>query len=216
MESIFEFIDATESATKHLFEGMEYYQTLLNKIDTPMFVVDRTESSFPMEEYNKWYDDNKIDIERAEKATSLYIAEVFAQQTLAGSILQIADKAIEVFSKNNIIPIKAATLVKATQLKAIRFCIGPEIRGVPKGLIINAGRNQHTHFNEPKPHPLSQKVFEKLAINNPVLPPGITDSCFDLKNSDYESKAANILHILNWNDYESYKVDMISLLQDHC
>lgn len=213
METIFDFIEATESATKHLFAGLEYYEQLVDEIDTPMFVVDRNEKSFPMEEYNEWYEQHKDDILRAEEATNRYVAEIFAQNTLAGAILQIADKAIEIYSTNNVIPIHINSLIKPSQKKAIKFCIGPKIRGIPKGLIIHAGRNQHTHYNESMPHAITKNIFEELKYNNPVLPAGIPDGCFDLQINEDESKASNILHVLNWKNYDIFKQDLISLLE---
>ena len=137
-----------------------------------MFIVDRTESSFPMDEYNNWFEENKKEIDRAEKATNLYLAEVFAQNTLAGSILEIAAKAIEIYSTNSVISPEAAMLVKKNT-KAVKFCIGPVVREVNKGLIILAGRNQHAHYNDPAPHILTRNVFDKLANNNLVIPKGM-------------------------------------------
>jgi hypothetical protein len=84
------------------------------------------------------------------------------------------------------------------------------VRTVPIGLIIYAGRNQHTHFNEPKLTKVNVAVFERLADHPEDAT--VKDPEHDLDNPLLDSYASNITFILGWRSYDAYAADLGSLL----
>lgn len=135
-------------------------------------------------------------------------AMCFARDVLCGSILQIADKAIELFSSNQDIPEDWNSFVHKKQAK---YCIGRLVRSVPIGLIILAGRNQYTHFNDQNLHSLNKKVFSVLASSHGEG--DFIDPAFDVENRYLDSYASNIVSLLGWEFYDNYLSDIRSLLE---
>jgi hypothetical protein len=69
-----------------------------------------------------------------------YFSLKYSQAIVSGAILQIAYMAIEKFSKNDSVPEKYDYFnIRSDKVKL--FCIGNEIKTIPKGLLIYAGRN---------------------------------------------------------------------------
>ncbi|MEQ1848871.1 MAG: hypothetical protein ABL983_25245, partial [Nitrospira sp.] len=146
----------------------------------------------------------------ARVAQRAYVEQAFAMATLCGAILQVAAKGIECYSSNQAVPSSMQAVVGDSQ-SAKPFCIGRKVLDVPIGLIIFAGRNQHTHYNEPKLNKVNVAVFERLALHPEVAT--VKDPAFDLDNSLLESYASNITFILGWRSYDAYAADLNSLLE---
>jgi len=142
-----------------------------------------------------------------------YIAESFAQATLCGSVLQVAAKAIECYSRNMNIPVDWCSIIKPGS-KAVPFCAGRLVRKVPLGLVVYAARNQHTHFNDAGLHEPSVSVFEYLALNHGIKAGQLLrDPAFDLNNTGLVSYASNCTALIGWRTYEAYEHDMRALLE---
>jgi hypothetical protein len=145
----------------------------------------------------------------ARSACDAYIEQAFAMAILCGSVLQVAAKSIECYSTNETVPDSVKSIVGDSRV-AKPFCIGREVRGVPIGLVIFAGRNQHIHFNEPSLKPVNKAVFERIAAWPEVE--GCKDPALYLNNPLLDSYAANITFILGWRSFEAYSTDMAFLL----
>jgi hypothetical protein len=132
---------------------------------------------------------------------------------ICGSILQIAFMAILQFSSNKKVPKKLQEAINV-ESKATKFCIGESIRGVPKGLIIYAGRNQYNHIDEATFNKYTTYVFDRLAVFDPQK--NIIDPAFQLSHPKIANYASNIVAILGWKEYESYINDMFDILKNNC
>ena len=141
-----------------------------------------------------------------------FVAESFAQTVLCGAVLQVAAKAIEMYSVNAIIPPEWQA-VASKDKKVVKFCYGRPVRGIPLGLIIYAGRNQHTHFEDKKLREPNKTVFERLATRNSnAAEAQYCDPAFDLANDRLISFTSNIMSLFEWNTYEAYNQDIRPML----
>ena len=206
-----EYINETKHAMTQLFEGIAIYRTLLNEIPKPVFV---SSTGFEDEESRKsaldaWYEENKDEIEASRQKSREYFGLSFSNATLCGSILQIASMGIESFSNNSDIPDSCKEFIIQGQ-KAVKHCIGRELNGLPIGIIIYAARNQYNHWDDPKPHKITQSVFDALALSHEFG--SVKDPVFDLSNESLSIYSHNILGLLNWRTYTDYETDIYDLL----
>jgi len=205
------YIEETEHAVKQLFEGIVYYSRMLEEMPNPVFVSDtpfKDKESWERE-FNKWQEEHRQEIEKSLEKSREYLGLSFSKATLGGSILQIASMGIELCSSNTQIPSCCTSFVKPKQ-KAIKHCIGREVRGLPIGIIIYAARNQYNHWDDPKPHHITQTVFEFLACNHDYG--RVRDSAFDLSNPNVRIYSHNILNLLGWKSYEKYEKDIRAII----
>ncbi len=210
MQTFQEYLTKTEAATKVLLSGVEQYREMLReaaKLST--FSSSYRDFKDLEEQHAKWQDENAEKIARAEFLYNNYFAESFSQATLCGSILQIASKAIEKYSANDSVsPEVEAILGSHDRIKL--FCIGRKVHGLPIGLIIYAGRNQHMHF-EGDLHPAPRKILQRLATA--WDPEGkVKDPAFDPENPKLYSLAHNIVGLLGWKTYADFERDLTDML----
>ena len=206
MQTLDEYLGKTKSAVGHLFDAIDAYRAVLNDVHAPIFISSTQDEQGREKELQAWLDKHADAIEAARKAERRYFDESFALATICGAILQVADKAIEVFSTRTAIPAGWEGVV--TEHSA-RYCGGRVVRNVPLGLIVLAGRNQHMHFHDDKPRKLSVAVFDRLAIyHGRNTDPDIRDPAFDLRNERLVSYAHNVAAILEWDSYEAYEADL--------
>ena len=209
MHSPTTYIVQTESAVRKLFEGIESYTDVLRPIRGTTFVSDQIDTAKFQVEYDAWECKNATALTLSMEAQRSYTEQAFAMATLCGAVLQVAAKAIECFSTNQTVPENVQSIVGKSK-KATPFCIGREVLGVPIGLVIFAGRNQNTHFNDPKLNSVNVAVFERLSTlseNATLKVPSL-----DLDNPLLDSYANNITFILGWHSYDAYVADLHSLL----
>ena len=206
MQTLDEYLGKTESAVRHLFGALDAYRSVLNDVHAPIFISSTQDEQEREKELQAWLDRHADAIEAARKAERRYFDESFALATICGAILQVADKAIEVYSRRTDIPPGWEEVV--TEHSA-RYCVGRVVRNVPLGLIVLAGRNQHVHFDDSKPRKLSIAVFDRLAIyHGRNTDPEIRDPAFDLRNDRLVSYSHNIAAILKWDSYDAYHADL--------
>lgn len=210
MKSANEYLSRTESAIRKLFEGIESYMDLLGPIKGTAFISCQMDEAKRATEFESWVKENEVAIEASFARQHRFAEEAFAMSTLAGAVLQVAAKAIECYSSNKVVPDQCRSIVKNSE-GAIPFCIGRDVRGVPLGLVVFAGRNQHTHHNESNLNKVNIAVFERIAS----LPQygAVTDPAFDLANPLLHSYACNITSILGWRSYEVYEHDLRTTLE---
>ncbi len=212
VQNLEEYLARTETATKLLFEGVRAYRAmLLGAARATTFASSYTDHEDWEAQYATWRQHNDAEITRAEYQYNLYFAETFSNATLCGSILQIASKGIEKYSKNDTAPVDVQGLV-GNLGRAKRFCIGRRIRDLPMGLIVYAGRNQHMHFEEGRLQAPSQQIFHRLATAWDKGRNEVKDPAFNPENPSLDSLAHNVVGLLGWRTYEDFTRDMANML----
>lgn len=211
MQSAAEYLIRTESAVRILFSGIDSYLSILRRVTGITFVTSEPYGPKQDAEFAAWQSENAERLAVARVAEREFMAESFALDTLCGSVLQVAHKALELYGSNNALPPDLPPTVKTQHAK---FCVGRAVRTVPLGLIIYAARNQHTHFNDEALREPSSSVFRLLATahgygNGQV----IVDPAFDLNNQGPLSFASNVTSLIGWRSYEQYASDMRSMLK---
>ena len=149
-----EYFRKTEHAVQHFYSGLDscwsHYREAaqhwdISQLDQPMTP------------------ERRAGLDRYLQLAGKYFDLKFSEATFAGSILQVAYMAIRLYSRNDTIPPNCVTLVPSSSKPAIPFCIGPERHAVPVGLIIYAGRNQYSHWDDDSPHEVNRRVFAALS-----------------------------------------------------
>lgn len=190
--SLESYLTETEHAVRHLLTGINYYESMLAGV-------------MPPSQANNM-DEVKLYMERAES----YFGYSVSEAALCGAILQIAFMGICLFSRNNAIPVHSSGLVKPENRKAIPFCAGRLVRGIPIGLIIYAGRNQFNHWDDPTfDYPTTQVflVLQRAHWDSPMF-----DMAYELEYPARTIKANHlVLNEMGWRTYEQYSLDMESL-----
>lgn len=188
-----DYLVQTEHVVRHLFDGLNYYESVLDGLIPPS-------QSQDMADIKKY-------VERAR----VYFGHSFSEAILCGSILQIAFMGIYKFSDNSEIPSSSRAIVTNKNSPAIRFCIGREIHGLPIGMIIYAARNQYNHWDEENFNQPTTEVFKTLYrayLNNQFF-----DMAYDLNYPARTVKANHIvLSELQWRSYADYHKDMNALI----
>lgn len=207
MHSADEYISRTESAVRGFFESVDSYVSRLKRASIPVLVSDTEPSTAELE---AWLQENAAALETVRRAQRDYFDESFALATVCGSVLQVAAKAFERYSRNATVPPDWQEVVNPGYA---RYCVGRRVRGVPLGLVVLAGRNQHMHFQDD--HPLREPnvgVFKRLASFDGRYGESVVDPAFDLSNGMLVSFAHNITGLLGWRSYDAYKRDVTETL----
>lgn len=210
MQSGAEYLQRTASAVKKLFEGIESYTAGLKRAVPPVFLSSAASQAQRDAEFEAWRERHDAEIKAALQAQRDYFAESFALATLCGSVLHVAAKGVEQFSTAAEIPPDWAPVIKGGHA---RYCVGRQVYGVPIGLIILAGRNQHAHFGEEPLRDPNVTIFRRLAtFHTRASEPEYRDPAFDLDNKALVSFAHNITALLGWRSFEAYEKDLRSLV----
>ncbi len=222
MQTASDYLEKTESAVHKLFEGIDSYTKILKSAPPPHFLDTVNIDNDYKQVIQDWAKENEIHFETSRIAQEKFIAENFALATLCGAVLEVAAKALELYSKNEKVPAEWSELIKESSKQA-RFVIGKSIRNVPLGLIIYAARNQYMHFEEGDKlkDPINLTVFKRLASfddelflneKRTIQPPRLYDPAFDLSNQKLLSFSHNVTALIRWRSYDAYKKDMHKLL----
>jgi hypothetical protein len=214
MQNAAQYLEKTRSAAARLFEGIDGYLALLRE-HPATFAASYSNSDDLRKQYETWCTANESKIKADLQAQRRYLGEAFAQATLCGAILQLAAKAIECYSKNDEVSEDWAELIKPGS-KPVRFCIGRDVRGVPLGLVIHAGRNQHMHFEDDNLREPNVEVFRRLAVNHQFgkgRSEPVVDPAFHLGTTSITSFANNITALIGWRSLDAYETDMRTLLE---
>lgn len=203
-----DYLGAVDSAVKRLFEARADYYRLINTLfkDSlpPIFVTNRNNPEEVRErDYRVWLEKepNKGKSERAVLAKEKLSNEQFALSVIDGSLLQVAFKAIKLYSENSINTSPFENLNK----NYYEFSVGKKIRGVPSGLIIYAGRNHYNHLEDGgKLRKPTKEVIDFLNNNYKESKPNILFN-FDSDNKLPISLATNFVSLLGWDDEYNFK-----------
>lgn len=210
MKTVEGYIIATRTGVAKLFDGIESYREQLREgIAGSTFVTGTTENEATALAYDVWTQANLNALDRSEAAQLQFHEQRFAHAVLCGAVLEVACKAIELFSDNTEVPPEVSQLVGQARWR--RFAIGRPVKGVPSGLAIYAGRNQHVHFNEEQLRRVNREIFDAMARHG--MQEGFKDPGMDLDRYRGESIAANVIYLLGWFDLNAYEGDMARLFR---
>lgn len=110
---------------RHLFDGINSYLEQYRRIHWPSEARTREELQQGMQELEEWF------------------AGQFSLAVLCGSVLHIAAQALTACSSNSTIP---STCSPFASTEMARYCVAREVRGLPIGTLVCAGRHQFTHW----------------------------------------------------------------------
>ena len=212
METALDYLSKTESAARKLFEGIDSYIRILDGHKKALFVSSAATKEELHREFTAWSEQHQDEIGARNAAFERFFSEGFAQAALCGAVLHLAFKAVEVYSRNVEVPDAWSAVLKGEK-KARRFAFGRPVRGVPLGLVIYAGRNQHMHYEDRNFREPTPTVFDTLARNFPgARSHEHKDPALDVTNPLLESLASNVTFVLGWRSYGEYYNDMRELL----
>src|SRR3990167_6929857 len=112
-------------------------------------------------------------------------------------------------------PPRSTLFPYTTLFRSVPFCTGRLVRGVPLGLIVYAGRNQHTHFEDQNLREPNVEVFRRLAMYHGLGKAdkqSVVDPAFHLDTESITSFAHNITALIEWRSLDAYESDMRQLL----
>ncbi len=204
-----EFMAQTEHAVKQLFDSIKYYQELLLKSVGPIFVTSYSNEEDLALQRQQWFKEHEDEWETSLHFQKEFFAQYFSYAVICGSVLQIAHTGINAFSDNESVAKQYEHLVLGDKGK--KYCIGREVRKIPIGLIIYAGRIQHIHVEDGEYGGQTNIIFKALA-DYYIERIGEQDPGFLLSEMKFESKAPSIFSLLKWDDYNTYKKDMMDML----
>ena len=197
-----------------LIGGINSYIEPIKKARIPFFTTWTTDPRERDKEYEAWRKENESMIHASLDAQEKYCDEAFAMSNLAGALLQLAAMCIQKYSEQESPPDIFKGVIKPKSIPA-KFNIGRLVKDIPMGLIIYAGRNQFNHHNEDDLREPSLSIFETMCeFKSPYLKgQSFRDPAFDLNNELIDNYAHNITALLEWERYEKYEEDMLSLFE---
>lgn len=195
-----DYLLETEPAVRHLFNGLLEYER--HQVPELPGVTDQT-GDIKLTKY---------DIEKFKLDFESYFALETARAILAGSILQVAFTFIKHFS---IVSFTGGSLAKfkiKPKSNAAQFCTGRIIHGVPLGLIVYAGRNQYSHWDEKESR--NNIVTDILLQLNLFYSENFElDMIYEVNYPLPKPVSHKILHLeLGWYNYDRYIKDMNGLI----
>lgn len=209
MEAIADYLTKTRSATQALFRGVDELVTPIRQHQPPIFVG----WGDSLEPFLQWSSEHADEIAADLEAQRKFVAELHAIDVLSGSILQVAYHAISSCSTNTRIPTGLTHCLKA-ESKVVRFCIGRMVKGVPLGVAVYVGRNQHMHHEAAELLPPTRALFEAI-LGSPHerdLSRLVLDEMLIVEPREPRSLAKAFLDLLCWRSNEDFERDMITCL----
>jgi hypothetical protein len=136
----------------------------------------------------------------------------FSEAMFAGFILQAADMAIRLHSRNETILQNCAWLVEPNQKKCNSVLQRKRTTWIADGADrYTGGRNQHNHWDEEDSHTATKGTFAAFSVA--IMDNPLSDLAFDLRNPSIPIFASEILcTALRCNSYEKYLGEMTELL----
>jgi hypothetical protein len=206
MDTHLQYLEKTRSGVGYLFDAIESYRDILTVTNNAAFEgVFCSEIEF-REARELWRKENAEQIKSSLMAQRQYIAEMFSISV----IIAIAEKCIELYSKNEIL---AKELRFPLHPKKAKYCVGREINGIPLGLVLHAARNQHFHYESEKNHSPVPEVFEALSRRTAISTNDTyQDPAFQIDSDTKGIMAANVLVLIGWRNAKDYFDEMASIL----
>jgi hypothetical protein len=198
--SAIDYLETTEPAIKHFFDGLNGYDamkppSIAQYLDKSGLVrMSKSESEI----FGQKYED--------------FFALEYARAILAGSILQVANTAIKMYSPGGQVTEQCRSLGISENSPLANMCVGREVHNIPIGLLIYAGRIQYNHWEEGEPNNIVAKnVFRHLIsvyYDNMAF-----DLAYELNYPQTRPVSHYIVRLeLNWKSFDYYSKDMRSIL----
>jgi hypothetical protein len=211
------YIEQTEDAVRRMFEVVFEYRELFKSSLSPVAVIRHSNEEDFDQEYAKWRSTPKVEKQfaSAQTAKEELDGKLFSLHVIAGSILQIAYQAIAMYLDEQELEEKYQNLLdgmKRVSTGAKKFFGGRDVRNVPLGLVVFAGRNQYNHLDAGSDLMiLNRNIFRALS-HYEKEEFNFVNPAFDLQNDYLLSYSSNILSALEWDSFEQYQKDIKLLL----
>lgn len=209
MENPKDYFSRTENTVRMLLKEHNACKAKVRTIQKLIVQGCATKELEPSEiTFGEWWKKNNNDHNVILEAQKKYSIEAVQCGILAGSVLKIAARAIECYSKN-------AEISENWKNKFLpsEFFIGRVIYTVPLGLLIYAGWN---HYRNPAGIELTAanyQIFKRVGLHSKLSEFDFfsdPDSSFIDLHFDYF--ASEVLDVLCWIDYDNYLDDMQTAL----
>lgn len=199
-------------ALEQLFGALNFYRDLARRSIPPAYFGNATDREAWLRDHQAWEQRNDAEIRAALALQRRYFSLTESHAAIAGAILQLAYISIRQASECTASPDDLPASIRI-QNPAVKFCIGRKVFGLPLGLVVYAGRNQHHHMDEGLRSPnveiirwLSEYRVREAHPDAEPLP--YRDPAFDLDVFAGKSVAHNIISILGWDSAESVFEDL--------
>jgi hypothetical protein len=207
LEEAGSYIDRTESAVRHLIEGMEGYRRIITEAPSAVFVGSYGSEVDRQSAFESWAVNNEAEIQQSLEAQRRYIYETFAENALSGALLEIMAIGIRKFS-----PVRQVQTSLPSDIgirkKHVPYCIGRHVRGLPIGLLVLAGRNHFAHIDDEHLNEPAKSIFRALARNHGIRGAnGVLDPAFNLEARRELCLAGNVVALIGWRSYADYLTD---------
>ena len=195
-----DYLQQTEPAVQYLFDGLEAYDSM-----RPPSIADFLDENGVVRM-------TKAENEAFLRAHEGFFALEFARASLAGSILQIAYMGLKKHSQVRGVSAQCSSLGVTKGAPAKKFCLGRDVKGIPIGLMIYAGRVQYNHWEAGEPrNKVAQRVFRELVMayyDNQHF-----DMAYVLDFAGPRPVSHYIIRLeLGWHTYDNYLIDMSAML----
>lgn len=210
MNNAIDYFLRTENTVRMLLAENETCKTKIRLIRETIIVDSvSSESPVPPKTFGDWWVENKNEKEVIFEAHQKYAVEAFSSSLLAGTVLQIAARAIELYSKNTTVSDEWRKIARRN-FPLPKFFIGRILHTVPVGLVIYSGREQYLKtYSGRIIEAINQEVFVRLANFSGQLEfQDLVERSRDFYGMHAEYLASNVLDVLCWNSYDQYIKDM--------
>lgn len=209
MENACEYFLRTESTVRVLLKEYQACKAKVRSIQELIMHGDAEPGlKTPKITFGEWWMKNKNDKTVILNAQQRYSIEAFACSLLGGSILKIAARAIEHYSKHTAIP-EEWDKVPQKKFLPSEFFIGRTIHTVPLGLLIYAGWNQYNDPVSREVRAINQQIFRQLATHSKLFEfESFSNFESEFTSLNFEYFASNVIDVFCWNDYDNYIKDM--------
>lgn len=209
MDSIRDYLVRTNSATQHLFNGVDELVGPIRHHRLPVFVG----WGDSIDPYTQWATEHQDEVRESIAIQEKYVVELSAIAALCGAILQIAFHAFQLCSTNTAVAEKFGEVITAGH-KAEKFCVGRIVKGVPLGLMVYVGRNQHMHFEDASLKGVTRKMFDVI-LTSPHegdLSRLVLDEHLLTEAQGGRSMAKAFIDLMRWHSYGAYERDLLEAM----
>lgn len=194
------YLEATEPAVRHFFDGLNGYDAMKTPSIIPF--IDQSGLVRMSKSESDDFVDRYLDFFALEDARAI----------LAGSILQVAYNAIKMYSSGGQVTEQCRLLGVSAKGITAKMCVGREVHNIPIGLLIYAGRIQYNHWEDGEPsNDVAKNVFQHLIS---VYYDDLTfDMAYELNYPQPRPVSHYIVRLeLKWKSFDDYSKDMRSIL----
>lgn len=163
METACDYFVRTENTVRMLLKENQVCKDKVRLIQESITLSDVTlDLTNANLKFCDWWAKNKNEEEIISEAHQKYAVEAFSSSLLAGTVLQIAARAIELYSENTTVPDDWRKIGRKN-FPVPKFFIGRTVHTVPVGLVIYAGRDHYLKtYSGRVIEAINQEVFVRL------------------------------------------------------